>query len=860
MVDQTLLTIFCYTDKINEIDEMLSSENLKKNEINIVNIGDKSGYKELNEYKSSKSNSSFSVFLKRGSFFEPGSLVKLIKYLKTCDKDIVNIIPLQNMGDDREPGKYIKIKKIKESEYAYESIINLCLDSYVFRNSLISELKFSEDIYDDADDKFIIESLSKTKNVEYIDDVRIIYEETLNNDTKFYEKKKNKWWYKESLKKFILPLLALKPNTLAQKYLLYLIYLRFLCNKDSGYNEVIKAEQVDHFISTVSECLKYIDDEIIVNFGMLNAGIPKYMCIKFMEIKYSKLDVEIETDEVKKLDLKIHGLSIFRLNEEKINISNLNYYKESLVIDVNFPGRVYFDNGCDLVISVNGRETKLDETPTMNDIYYFGKWVYKSYSSKAVLPVGSLKSKSIIEFKIKYKNSSYKLNTIFKDPQSKMNDAWKINYWAFPKKIIKNDPKSSTLTVMRYNIFKVLKYELKIMKNLRYNGNKRELKVELLKMRLHYWFTRPYYKFKKVWLFFDKLYKGGDNGEYMFDYSVKQRDGISNYYIINDNVKDHRRLTDKYGKKRILPFQEREQKIKTLQSSVVLATHANVYGYCGLDTTERRFFSNLFNAKIACMRHGITIQYEANSQRRQRDNRVMVFCTSKYEKENFAQAAYDYEPEMLKLTGSTRFDGLKSNPQGIILIAPTWRRYLALPNKRIGNVREHNPLFKKSDYFKLYNQLINDKNLIDYLSERGYRIQFLLHPTFSPQIVDFDNKYDIEILAAADDVSYEKLLTEANVMVTDFSGIQFDFGFMKKPIVYYHPPELPPHLKEDTFKYSEMGFGPIAKTHEELVNCLKKVVDNNAEITPEYEARIEDFLAYTDRNNCKRVYDELIKL
>ena len=41
------------------------------------------------------------------------------------------------------------------------------------------------------------------------------------------------------------------------------------------------------------------------------------------------------------------------------------------------------------------------------------------------------------------------------------------------------------------------------------------------------------------------------------------------------------------------------------------------------------------------------------------------------------------------------------------------------------------------------------------------------------------------MLSVNDGISYEDLLTESSLMVTDYSGVQFDFAYMKKPIIYY---------------------------------------------------------------------------
>ena len=65
-----------------------------------------------------------------------------------------------------------------------------------------------------------------------------------------------------------------------------------------------------------------------------------------------------------------------------------------------------------------------------------------------------------------------------------------------------------------------------------------KLDLRALFGRLAYWVTRPIYRKKKIWMFFDKIYKGGDSSEYLFRYSSKMDDGITKYYLIDKNATD----------------------------------------------------------------------------------------------------------------------------------------------------------------------------------------------------------------------------------------------------------------------------------------------------------------------------------
>ena len=81
----------------------------------------------------------------------------------------------------------------------------------------------------------------------------------------------------------------------------------------------------------------------------------------------------------------------------------------------------------------------------------------------------------------------------------------------------------------------------------------------------------------------------------------------------------------------------------------------------------------------------------------------------------------------------------------------------------------------------------------------------------------------------------------------------------KEEIKYYEPDELPAQYEDGGINYETMGFGPICKKSEQLVDMLCKYMDNNCITEEEYIKRADDFFAFDDHNNCQRIYDEIKK-
>ena len=149
---------------------------------------------------------------------------------------------------------------------------------------------------------------------------------------------------------------------------------------------------------------------------------------------------------------------------------------------------------------------------------------------------------------------------------------------------------------------------------------------------------------------------------------------------------------------------------------------------------------------------------------------------------------------------------------------------------------------------------------IDNIENCGYNILFLLHPNLQQQREDyrFDERVDFP---ERNELDYDRSLRESQIMVTDYSGIQFDFAYMRKPIIYFHHKELHNHLDtSEFFSYEKNGFGDICADIISLKNMILETVYNGGRMTPKYRERIDKFFMFNDYDNCKRIYEEIIKI
>jgi CDP-glycerol glycerophosphotransferase (TagB/SpsB family) len=281
---------------------------------------------------------------------------------------------------------------------------------------------------------------------------------------------------------------------------------------------------------------------------------------------------------------------------------------------------------------------------------------------------------------------------------------------------------------------------------------------------------------------------------------------------------------------------------------------------CTLSAVSANGKSVLF--RIACapsthVQHGLSVQDLTFDSNRVVNNNKRYYCASRHEITNLSQPEYDYDPQVLRLTGIPRYDGLINDDRRQILITPTWRSYIAMPAV-MGSSRPYNPDFCNTDYYRIFQSLLENEKLAQIAEKTGYRIIYLLHPVISAQKKDFHPGKGVELVSSLD-ISYEEILTQSSLMVTDYSGVQFDFAYMRKPVVYFHPPELPPHYKEGGFFYDTQGFGEICTDVETLVETLCGYMESECRLKDFYRARQDDFFAFDDHENCRRIYEDALE-
>ena len=174
----------------------------------------------------------------------------------------------------------------------------------------------------------------------------------------------------------------------------------------------------------------------------------------------------------------------------------------------------------------------------------------------------------------------------------------------------------------------------------------------------------------------------------------------------------------------------------------------------------------------------------------------------------------------------------------VILYAPTWR-----DNQHTSG--EGYTYKTEVDFDRLQRELGDEYVML-------FRAHYLVANSF-----DFERYKDFVIdVSSYGDIN--DLYIAADLLVTDYSSVFFDFSNLERPIIFYMY-DLEHYANEMRGFYLSLDElpGPIVKDEDGLIDEIRKTADWNAD--DKYKAFVKRFNPYEDGNSSKRVLAKIIK-
>ena len=563
-------------------------------------------------------------------------------------------------------------------------------------------------------------------------------------------------------------------------------------------------------LSKLSEKIKYIDDEIILNNILLPRNHKIFTCLL-------KHDFELSEDLKEKLELNTIFIDNYDIINDKLHILASKLTTELTHVD----------------IFVNGEKIKAQEVLfPQKDEYSLNCRYAKDYSIETAIPINTNE-----EFELEFKQENKKLHIDFSRPCnfSKTVGYAKTKHYI---SILNND----SIIIKKKTTGNWIKQELKTLIHI---VKERETGFEkAVPFRIIYMLAYPFLRNKKIWFYMDRPNESDDNGLALFKYSMKQNEKIDKYFILDSHNKEFNNIK-KIGK--VISYKSIKHRILGLFVENIITSHPDneiIYPFWG----GYPFFAGLLKSNNIFLQHGILKDDISSWLNKSNMNLSFFLVSSAKEYESIFKYPYNYDKNVVQLLGLPRYDTLENQKdKKQIIIMPSWRRDLD---------HKSNEYVKNNEFFKKFNSLINNERLIEKARENNYEIIFRPHPKVYAYIDLFDRNDYVKI--DYDKERYQTLFNNGSLMITDYSSVSFDFAYLYKPVLYYqYGDDYHFDIEDSYFDYETMGFGEVVKTEEELVDLTIKYLEKNCELDDEYAKRISDFFIFTDKNNCKRVHDKI---
>lgn len=368
----------------------------------------------------------------------------------------------------------------------------------------------------------------------------------------------------------------------------------------------------------------------------------------------------------------------------------------------------------------------------------------------------------------------------------------------------------------------------------------------------------------EIWLIREKKNEARDNGYHFYCYLKEKQPQINAYYVIDMTSGDTQRIM-KYGN--LIEADSFEHCVYFLAAKYSISSqpfgaypfHFSSKALCYLKKLCYQ------NQKVIFLQHGIICNELSKDFVYDKCNMDYFVCTADKEY-NFVKKKYHYPDEAIGCIGLARFDKLHENygENNIILIMPTWRKWLGCADKNNIPTKNEVNCFEKSDYYKAYADILTDKTIINVLQEKQYQLIFYLHYKMQGFTKSFE-KYENDVVRIASKEMYDvqDLLKKSKILITDYSSVFFDFAYMNKPVIYYQFDKErfnQSHYSKGYFSYSEDGFGSCCEELSELKKYLDKLIKEDCKQPEKFKRRVDEFFCLRDEHNCERTFKAICNL
>lgn len=386
------------------------------------------------------------------------------------------------------------------------------------------------------------------------------------------------------------------------------------------------------------------------------------------------------------------------------------------------------------------------------------------------------------------------------------------------------------------------------------------LEADARRRREHAIATRP--KYHGCWVLIDQDARADDNAEHLYRHLIKTGRTENAWFIVAEGSKDWLRLKDEGFK--LLPYGSDDHIAAQTNAAALISSHADQHilwpgGKAGLE--------DLVHSDFIFLQHGVTTNDVSDWLN---FKPIRLFITSMPEEAaalSDPNGPYTFTARETLFCGFPRHDSLlakkETAKEDLILLAPTWRKYLTIENDSVGERRLKHERFAQSDFGLNWSEVLTSERLRDIAQACGLKILLVPHPNMAMYLEDLSIPDWIETVDVRKGISYQDLLSRARIAVTDYSSAISDVAFLQRPVLYFQfdADEIfkGDHVyKKGFFDFERDGFGALVKSAPEVVNHIDEILSGRE--NPMYATRRNNAFPFRDGESSERVVQAIERL
>lgn len=770
--------------------------------------------------------------------------------------------PLDEKFRAQDPARIINILK----EY---NALHIHTSSSFLKTEALGALRFDPELKFGEDTLFLTHLILKKRKYGALYHARSYYRRRKDSSAVLQRQPWPRDWYFVSPKHFLHALAkgcitqygAVFPYV--QAILFYDIGFRLKTPLDTRFTKV----EIQAYLTMLRTLLRtYVSDLVILN----QSQYPREIQLLALRLKYgSELEDHLTFVETA-VYFDNYELISFSSSQELLQITALDIRKDQLFLEGTLCKWLVDLLGDNYTLAFHSQDGGIRQSATFSDLPVETYPTLLGPQPKFIafhfefplLPTQVYHLKPVLQFHDCY---FCRLRFTFSQFSPLTHELPEVTYCFFGRYLAELEPPYLKLSAPAHPTRILWKHERTFRKHLKALGVGYLNRYRRKALRL-----RRFHK-KKIWLISDQAGAAGDNGEAFFRYLTHHHSkDVIPYFVIRRNCLDFKRLR-RYGK--VIPLYSKKNKIYALAADCFITSSGADFSFDPFQK-DRQYIKDLMQGNIVFLQHDVLKEYLPASLHKNRKNFRLFLTSAPAEYHGILTGGYGYTKRELALTGLARFDTLLERAAILpvkkqLLVFPTWRKWMlrlpfddSVPYPETSDLGTYRLGFQETEFYQFYQDLLQHPRLQKAMQEMGYTGLFALPPMIAAQSVDFQGNESFTIQAGR--LDYAAAFAESQILLTDYSGVAFDFAYLKKPVVYAQFDQASFFSGKEThpsyFDYSRDGFGPICmdleSTVDELIALMEREgVPNDIELE-----RIEQFFAYNDGHNCRRIRETIENL